>query len=51
MIYDFQKATQLHARSQASHKEYIMRELRLFAKSLKNTIMGIHIYESLETQL
>ena len=43
MTYDFEKPTQSHARSQVSHEEYIMRELRLFAKSLKNTVVGIHI--------
>ena len=43
MTYDFEKATRSQVRSQASHEEYIMRELRILAKSLKNPSAGIHI--------
>ena len=43
MTYDFEKATRSHARSQANHEEYMMRELRILAKSLKNTSVEIHI--------
>ena len=43
MTYDFEKATRSQVRSQASHEEYIMRELRILAKSLKNPGAGIHI--------
>ena len=43
MTYDFERATRSHTRSQASREEYIMRELRILAKSLKNTSVGIHI--------
>ena len=35
MTDDFEKATRSHARSQARHKKYIMRELRSLAESLK----------------
>ena len=40
MTYDFEKAMRSHGRSQTSHEEYIMRELRISAKSLKNTSLA-----------
>ena len=33
MTYDFEKATRSHAKLQASHEKYIMKELRILAKS------------------
>ena len=43
MTCDFEKATRSHAKSQASHEKYIMRELRILEKSVKNVSVGIHI--------
>ena len=43
MTCDFEKAMRSHAKSQASHEKYIMRELRILEKSVKNVSVGIHI--------
>lgn len=43
MTYDLEKATPSHVKSKASHKKYIMRELRIMVKSFKNISVGIHV--------